>query len=62
MRVDERNIAAGQTASLWIALSRSPERLARMEGRATKAWGELPMPARRAWTDENASILPLIRW
>jgi SAM-dependent methyltransferase len=62
MRVDERNIGPGMTASLWIALSRSPERLAQMEGRATKAWSDLPPPARRTWTDENASILPLIRW
>lgn len=62
MRIDDRDIGPGLTASLWIALSRNPERLARMEGKATKAWSDLPPPARRAWTDENASILPLIRW
>jgi hypothetical protein len=60
LRFDDENLAEGLTPSLWIALARDEETLARLDGE--DAWEPLPRPARRAWTDNNASILPLIRW
>jgi len=47
---------------VWIALARDDRALARLEGNMDYAWEPLPRPALRAWTDNNASILPLIRW
>ncbi|MEO8454274.1 MAG: fused MFS/spermidine synthase [Sphingomicrobium sp.] len=53
-----------QTASTWIALSRSAQTIARLE----KASGEgrwtplMPRPGFTAWTDDHASILPIIKW
>jgi len=62
LRFDNENLAEGLTPSVWIALARSEEPLARLERDGEYAWEPLPRPARRAWTDNNASILPLIRW
>jgi hypothetical protein len=61
MRMDEPAPGAGLTPSVWIALARDEGQLAALD-RSGWSWNELPPPARRAWTDENASILPLIRW
>lgn len=60
LRFDDENLAEGLAPSVWIALARDEEALARLDGEY--AWEPLPRPARRAWTDNNASILPLIRW
>ncbi len=60
LRFDDEGLAEGLTPSVWIALARDEEALARLDGEY--AWEPLPRPARRAWTDNNASILPLIRW
>ena len=61
-RFDSDDLAEGLRPSVWIALSRSEERLASLERSSDLPWRPLPPPARRAWTDDNASILPLIRW
>jgi len=61
-RLDERDHSRGLTTSLWIALSRDPGRVRQLEAAGGAAWTELPPSAGQAWTDENASILPLIRW
>lgn len=51
------------TASLWIALSKSAATVAALERSSEKhAWEELRADATTAWTDDHASILPLIRW
>ncbi|MGB7369852.1 hypothetical protein [Erythrobacter sp.] len=62
LRHDRDDLEENQSASIWIALARDQERLERLEASSDKEWSELPRPARRAWTDDNASILPLIRW
>ena len=61
-RFDSEGLAEGLKPSVWIALSRSGTRLAELERGQEGAWQKLPPPARRAWSDDNASILPLIRW
>ncbi|MBU1756657.1 MAG: fused MFS/spermidine synthase [Alphaproteobacteria bacterium] len=62
LRFDEEDLAEGLTPSVWIALARDEAALARLDGDGAYAWEPLPRPALRAWTDNNASILPLIRW
>ncbi|OBX18623.1 hypothetical protein A9995_11755 [Erythrobacter sp. QSSC1-22B] len=62
LRFDDEDLAEGLTPSVWIALARDEQALARLEGDKDFAWEPLPRPALRAWTDNNASILPLIRW
>ena len=62
MRRDLEGVGEGLSPSIWIALARDEARLDRLEGDGGLPWDPLPPPARRAWTDDNASILPLIRW
>jgi len=62
IRFDQDDLAEGITPSIWIALARDETRFAAVERTSQLDWGDLPSPARRAWTDENASILPLIRY
>jgi hypothetical protein len=53
----ERQVAS---TSYWVALSRSPEVIEKV--RVTGDWRDLAMsPAPRTWTDDFASVLPLIR-
>jgi len=62
VRSDLEALPEGLSPSVWIALAREEERVAQLEASTGLTWSELPAPARRAWTDDNASILPLIRW
>ena len=62
VRADMEQQGEGLTASVWIALARSEARLGELEQASPFEWTALPPPARRAWTDDNASIVPLIRW
>jgi hypothetical protein len=62
VRADMEQQGEGLTASVWIALARSDARLGALEQASPFEWTALPAPARRAWTDDNASIVPLIRW
>jgi hypothetical protein len=50
-------------ASLWIMLSPAPGTIVAVE-RASGAekWEPLPASMSRAWTDDHASILPIIKW
>jgi hypothetical protein len=53
-----------QTASTWVAMSPSPVTIASLE-KASGAgqWAALqPRPGFGAWTDDHASILPIIKW
>ena len=54
------------TISVWIALSRTPltiDRLVTMSGEDSTAWEALePTPGFSGWTDDHASILPIINY
>lgn len=64
----EEMVNKGARPSLWIALSRNPEKLAQLTGKLDKKksayydadqWLELDSPNNmRAWTDDYASVLP----
>ena len=64
----EEMVNKGARPSLWIALSRNPEKLSQLTGKLDKKksayynadqWLELESPAdTRAWTDDYASVLP----
>jgi hypothetical protein len=53
-----------QTASTWIALSPSPATIARLEqASGPDKWSVLaPRRGFAPWTDDHASILPVIKW
>ena len=53
-----------QTGSTWIALSPSPATIARLEqASGPDKWSVLaPRPGFVPWTDDHASILPVIKW
>ena len=50
-------------ASMWVMLSPNPGTIAAVE-RVSGAdkWEQLPAPTSTAWTDDHASILPIIKW
>ena len=60
----ERENRESQSGSLWIALSPSSETIARLEqASGQQRWNALrPRPGFAAWTDDHASILPIIKW
>lgn len=62
---DEREEVLNQTVSVWIAMSRDPraiDRLVQASGDSTYHWQVLePRPGFRGWTDDFASILPLLK-
>jgi hypothetical protein len=59
-------LAANATLSVWIALSRSPETIARLKtasGERAGLWQPVePQPGFTGWTDDHASILPIINF
>ena len=51
------------TASSWVMLSRDGKALERLRAlEPGLAWKPLMPPAKRAWSDDHASILPYVRW
>ena len=51
------------TPSIWVALSRDPTTLGRLVELSGKEWRPLGRrDAVAAWTDDHASLLPVIRW
>ena len=58
--------AQNATISVWIALSRNPatlQRLAQLSGPDATAWRGLePTPGFAGWTDDHASILPILEF
>ena len=54
------------TVSVWIALSRNPDTLVRLtalSGPDAPNWEALsPTPGFEGWSDDHASILPIINW
>jgi SAM-dependent methyltransferase len=60
-RPDDAGTARNETGSNWIALSRSPATLGRMIAGSREQWDPLPQrPGFAPWTDDHASVLPLI--
>ena len=53
-----------QSGSMWIALSPSASTIAKLEqASGAEKWSALkPRPGFRPWTDDYASILPIIKW
>jgi SAM-dependent methyltransferase len=62
MRRDIGNPPAGLSASDWIALARNEGRIDRLERSSPFPWDDLPPPSPHAWTDDNASVVPLLRF
>jgi SAM-dependent methyltransferase len=61
IRRDPADQDASRTASDWIALGRSKQRIEQLEA-SPLPWEDMPPPSRRAWTDDNASLVPLLRF
>jgi len=50
-------------ASDWVALSSDPRLLQRFQTTSKEAWAPLsPRPGFAPWTDDRASILPIVKW
>jgi SAM-dependent methyltransferase len=59
---DAEHVALHESGSIWIALSPSAEMLERLVASNPAAWRPLrPRPGFKPWTDEHASILPIIK-
>ena len=55
--------AANHTTAVWVALSPSAEMMDRLVERSPDSWEPLAWPlGAPLWTDDHASLLPLIRW
>jgi hypothetical protein len=51
------------TSSTWVAIARDQSRIEDLRKvDPSRAWRPLGAPAKRAWTDDHASILPQVRW
>jgi SAM-dependent methyltransferase len=63
---DEEEKRSNATISVWIALSRSPDTIARLKtasgDRAVDWLAVEPQPGFSGWTDDHASILPIINF
>ncbi len=63
LREDEPEDRSRLTGSAWIALARDPNTIEALAQASPDApWVELSAAAKRAWTDDRASVLPFIRW
>jgi len=59
---DDSDVAEGQSASLWIALAHSEIRLAELQAESARTWTDLPPPSAQAWTDDDSSLIALLRF
>jgi spermidine synthase len=60
-RPDTAGLARNETSSHWVALSPSPATMDRLVRGSGQEWGTLsPRAGFAPWTDDHASILPLI--
>jgi hypothetical protein len=62
LRRNDTGAKAPGTRSVWIALARDPARLAALEAASSAAWTPLEKVDGRLWTDDYASILPVLIW
>ena len=61
-RPDAERIRLNEYGSDWIALSPSPETMGRLVQSGGDKWTDLPArPGFRPWSDDHASVLPLIK-
>ena len=63
-RADSLERSRYEFSSFWVAMSPSPETIARLEASAPDA-GWRPLQARDGaseWTDDHASIIPILKW
>ena len=59
----QAELDANATRSAWVALSQSRSSLDRLVASRQADWQPLQaQPGFEAWTDDHASVLPLIRW
>jgi SAM-dependent methyltransferase len=62
-RPDAEAVMRNEGASDWIAMSLSPETLSKLVNGSGAQWTSLNAPTGfTAWTDDHASVLPLISW
>ena len=63
-RPTKREMALHYTPSTWVAMSRSPDTMMRMiKASPAESWKRFDhLAASNAWTDEYATILPIIKW
>jgi SAM-dependent methyltransferase len=59
---EDYDVGEGQSGSLWIALARDEARLAQLQAWSARPWTPLPSPAPEAWTDDNSSLIPLLKF
>lgn len=58
----DRRTQPSQTASLWVALARDPQRLEALQAASAAEWKPLDTSREQVWTDDYASILPDLNW
>ena len=63
MMRDDPGMGPQQTASFWVAVAETAEPIAKMMQYDTDAgWSPLGPPIEQSWTDDYASIIPLLEW
>ena len=62
-RPDDQQKADNHTSSMWIAMSPSESTLGQLTSGNAAKWRPIrPRPGFTPWTDDRATLLPLIRW
>lgn len=62
-RPTSREVAQNSATSTWVALSPNPNMLKRLAEQGGEKWNALSNARRPIiWTDDYASLLPLVRW
>ncbi|RST32142.1 hypothetical protein HMF7854_05675 [Sphingomonas ginkgonis] len=62
-RLTPAEAALNYAGSDWVAFSRSPERVYQLQRGSGVEWRTLAeRPGFEAWTDDHASVLPIVRW
>lgn len=63
-RADQRDRSQSGFSSFWVAMSPSPETIAQLQASSPSApWRPLePKLGAREWTDDYASIIPILKW
>ena len=60
---DRAGFRMNHSGSVWVALSPDPQTIARLEkANPAISWEKLPNKRVVGWTDDFASILPIIKW